>query len=513
MTESNPLNTSPAKLVRTHTPLPDTFLSHFTFREATLKGTTAANTRLNKDLSLSSPLCRDINSNSHNDDDDDDDESEYNSDCDDNGDDGDEGMKSQENNDDDDQEGRKRTSSVLDLDSMPGESPSFLSITRSGSPRALAMQADKKSKRVRVDPSTTIKKTVRFDESRNTKFTYTTENTGSSILARTITSASATRPVVSALIRRQSSTSTPPPFSFSPFTFNNSNTFNNSINNNINNNNNANNANHENSSSNQFSLSLENTSQDVMDFASSLSRLMGGSTESKSTFLSPPFSQASLANSANSPMRSISPVFQNSPPSPVRSSPMSTYSPPVSSSLSSFWSPSLGEDDEDELMESSQSSLSSRPISKPSGKFTPRRPRVSSPLRTQPTGPRPRFPSMLKREASNASFMDNYPASLTLDEPSTPEEPAELANQIPMMSNLQSGSPNHAAIAAAVLNMPSLTKSVSDVSITTSPKFDIAPQHRRSSSWDLGQTSTSSSNPTPNPPTFSPRFTFDAKKA
>ncbi|KAF9112316.1 hypothetical protein BGX27_003635 [Mortierella sp. AM989] len=507
----NALNSSikRTKLVRTQTPVPDSVLSHFTFREATLKGATTANTLLNKNLTLESPLCRDINDNIDND-------SNSNIDSD------DESDNEQVQEDDHENDGRERTSTILDLDSAPANFPSFASATSPSSPRALAMQADKKSKRVRMDASATIKKTVRFDESRNTEHPHYSEDKrfnqfGSSISTRTFTSASATRPVISALIRRQSSSitssSNAPRPPFSPFTFNV---------------NNINNVNAENTPTNQFSLSLENTSQDVMDFASSLSRLMGGSADnnnSNTNFLSSPFSQASFSSSASSPLRSFSPTFQNSPPSPVRPSFLAAYSPPMASSLSSCWSPTLGSDrDGDETMESCSQPLSPpRPVSRAqssssSGKFIPRRPRISSPMRPQQqvsltSGARPRFPSMLKREASNASFLDNYPSSLVADESSDelpmPQAPVTPLRQLPVNPTIQSSAPNHAAIAAAVLNMPSLTKSISDMSSTKSSfEFDATSQHKRSSSWDLGQsiTTATTSATVPAPLSFAPLF-------
>ncbi|KAF9346681.1 hypothetical protein BGX26_001802 [Mortierella sp. AD094] len=502
-TPTTPFNSPvkpPTKLTRTQTPVPEAFLSHFTFREATLKGATVANTLLNKDLSLSSPLCRDINTDSTMQDDNEDDDSD-DSDND--------GEQEEEQEEEDRADGRERTLSVIDLDSAPSSlvplSNNIFNNNNPGSPRALAMQADKKSKRVRVDASATnIKKTVRFDESRNTKHPHYSDDKRffnqleSSIAFRTPTSASATRPVVSALIRRQSSSSSSSPVtfnstrtSFSPFTFGNNPT------------NNANNT--EDASSNQFSLSLENTSQEVMDFASSLSRLMGGSSADNSNNSSTDFLY-SLGSPSSSPMRSFSPSFQNSPPSPVRPAFMSAYSPPMASSLSSCWSPTLESDkDEDEVMSSSSQLLSPpRPVSRgqsssSSAKFTPRRPRISSPMRPQQqqssssAGVRPRFPSMLKREASNASFLDNYPSSLVADdEPSSPLVPVTPLAQLPdLQNNNNSIVPNHAAIAAAVLNMPSLTKSVSDVSNSKSSfQFDTttsSSQHKRSSSWDFGQ--------------------------
>ncbi|KAF9157718.1 hypothetical protein BGX20_003757 [Mortierella sp. AD010] len=484
----------PSKLTRTQTPVPEAFLSHFTFQEATLKGATVANTLLNKDLTLSSPLCRDINT-----------DSTMQDDNDDNDDDSDE----EDNNNDDDEgdraTGRERTLSIIDLDNAPSTNITINNNDNSGSPRALAMQADKKSKRVRVDASATnIKKTVRFDESKNTEHPHYSDSE-SSIAFRASTSAFATRPVVSALVRRQTSSSSSPPdvfnstrTSFSPFTFGNIPTNNSDTNNNNNNNNNNKDA-----SSNQFSLSLENTSQEVMDFASSLNRLMGGSSVDSSNSSSTNF-QSSFGSPSRSPL-SFSPSFQNSPPSPVRPMTMSAYSPPVASSLSSCWSPTLESDkDEDEVM-SSQPLSPPRPVSRrqsssSSAKFTPRRPRISTPLRplqqqsSSSAGVRPRFPSMLKREASNASFLDNYPSSLVADDEEPSLSPASVAPPV-RLSDLQSNSnsiaPNHAVIAAAVLNIPSLTKSVSDVSSSKSSfQFDTttsSSQLKRSSSWDFGQ--------------------------
>ncbi|KAF8977792.1 hypothetical protein BGZ46_007124 [Entomortierella lignicola] len=484
---------TPSKLVRTRTPVPDVFHSTFVFKEASLKGATNANTLLNKNLTLESPLCRDIIPSSQS----------YDSESD--NEDDDEMQDSSNKDEERQQEGRERSDSILDLDCPSSSSTNLVSRSPPGSPRALAMQTDKKSKRIRLDASATIvKKTVRFDESKNTEHPhYSDDNRFSHILSSTFSSA--TRPVVSALSRRRSNTSSSNPTSFfnpSSFSFTSCND----------NNNNNNNTENPNESSNQFSLSLENTSQEVMDFASSLSRLMGvASADSSegSNFLSPSFS---FGSPTSSPMRSLSPGFQKSPPSPVRPAFMSAYSPPMASSLSSFWSPTL-ESDDDQVMESSSQQLSPpNPVSKGPKKFTPRRPRISSPMRSmqqqqsssQSGAPKPRFPSMLKREASNASFLDNYPSSLVdedsldLDEPSTSQIPMVPPFQVtvtpPVFQN--SGEPDHAAIASAVLNMPSLTKSASDLSNskTTSFQFDTTSLLKRSSSWDFGQTASNNNN-------------------
>ncbi|KAG0377630.1 hypothetical protein BGX24_005733 [Mortierella sp. AD032] len=184
----------------------------------------------------------------------------------------------------------------------------------------------------------------------------------------------------------------------------------------------------------KFTMSLENTSQDVLDFASSLTRLMGGGgasilgsqdSDTSSTSTSNPISNSfafngpMLPSSASS--RIFSSMFQASPPSPVRPSFMS-YSPPPSSSLSSCWSPTINDnEDEDDSMETAKRiSPPPPPVSvqkKTRAPFVPRRPRNTGNLSpTRPGGVAPavprRFPSMLKREASNASFLDNYPASL-----------------------------------------------------------------------------------------------------
>ncbi|KAF9949115.1 hypothetical protein BGZ70_001922 [Mortierella alpina] len=266
---------------------------------------------------------------------------------------------------DDERDGRERSTDVVNLASLD---PSVSSSTPPGDSPALSLQAEKRSKRIRVDPSApAIAKRVRFDESRNTVHLHYRNSSvtppGSPEAVYTPTS----QPLAPALIRRQSS---------SPDT---------------------------------FSLSLENTSQEVIDFASSLTRLMGGGPGSASQSES----SALFGLQQRSPLSSFN-SFQASPPSPVRPTFLS-YSPPPSSSLSSSWSPTFEDDNEDESM--NEASLSP---TRPTFQAPPTFPRSVAPAK-------PRFPAMLKREASNASFLDSYPISLAPE--TVPESSATPRNR------------------------------------------------------------------------------------
>ncbi|KAF8944209.1 hypothetical protein BGZ47_004540 [Haplosporangium gracile] len=373
---------------------------------------------------------------------------------------------SDDNNEDSDDEerseGRELSESMINLNkpsSPPTSLPRFAFFSAPTAPTtttpggSFALLADKPSKRVRVtaDPaassqnsnqrsnksrsrsrsrsttpillevddndykSTTSSpsKRVRFDESKNRVHWHHRSNSisppGSPVAAVNLKA----QPLVSALLRRSQYRGNQSPsasFGFDEsFTSVSSST--------------SSNGSGGNQSPEKFTLSLENTSQDVMDFTSSLTRLMssgnlGGSQESGTS------STSGISFTAfNSPLpmsassRVFSNMFQASPPSPVRPTFMS-YSPPPSSSLNSCWSPTM--DDEDDSMETAPR-ISPPPPPVPVQKkarapFVPRRPRNTgnlSPTRpgAVPGAPR-RFPSMLKREASNASFLDNYPASL-----------------------------------------------------------------------------------------------------
>ncbi|KAF9279161.1 hypothetical protein BGZ88_000144 [Linnemannia elongata] len=357
------------------------------------------------------------------------------------------------NDDEERDEGREQSDSIINLSqpsSLPTSLPrfAFLSAPTTTTPGdSFALLADKTSKRVRVtDPtssqnsnhsssksrsrsttpilldvndsdykpaSSSPSKRVRFDESKNMVHWHHRSSSisppGSPVPPINLKA----QPLASALLRRsQYGGNRSPSASFDfdeSFTSVSSST--------------SSNGSAGNQSPEKFTLSLENTSQDVMDFASSLTRLMGsgnlgGSQESDTSSTS---GRSFAAFNSPLPMSASSRIFSNmfqaSPPSPVRPSFMS-YSPPPSSSLSSCWSPTM-DDEEDDSMETApriSSPPPSVPVQKARVPFVPRRPRNTgnlSPTRpgAVPGAPR-RFPSMLKREASNASFLDNYPASL-----------------------------------------------------------------------------------------------------
>ncbi|KAF9968949.1 hypothetical protein BGZ65_012473, partial [Modicella reniformis] len=132
--------------------------------------------------------------------------------------------------------------------------------------------------------------------------------------------------------------------------------------------------------------------------------------------------------------------------------------------------------EEDEAMTTATGDVpESRPISplrpalqeRTTVRFTPRRPRhqLASPSSGNAVAAvggagKPRFPSLLKREASNASFLDNYPASLVPEpafgstspsSPSRDDSSASLASVIVQTDSAM----DHATVAAAVLNMSS----------------------------------------------------------
>ncbi|KAG0355742.1 hypothetical protein BGZ54_001027 [Gamsiella multidivaricata] len=461
---SSPTTLKRSRLVRTQTPVPDSFFSNPAPEENTLKAQTSSNTLVNRNmLRMGTSLFWDLvgqhddnsNSNSNNSNNDDGDSASDNSDSDSDSDKDEDDDKADEDEDDNEQDGRERSPAIVDLNS----SSSLPTASLSGSPPSFAMQASKKSKRVRIDASAALSgKRVRFDESRNTVHLHYRNSSisppDSPEMVRSPSATDPTRPLVSALSpRRSQSTSTPPLDS-------------------------------------HFELSLENTSQEVMDFASSLSRLMGGAsansgsqdstTSSNSTFLSP--------TSSPSPLRSFA-MFQGAPPSPVRPSFMSAYSPPSSSSLSSCWSPIMDDDEDDDENEDEEddsmdgTASAKRPLSptRPAPRvrtpttFQSRRPRHSLAGNAAAAGnssPRPRLPAMLKREASNASFLDSYPASLAPDEP-----PSHENSTSPVMAsggNSSSSSMAHATIATAVLNTPMSSlpddKTVSFNSLQTSPE-------------------------------------------
>ncbi|KAG0054401.1 hypothetical protein BGZ83_011301 [Gryganskiella cystojenkinii] len=297
-------------------------------------------------------------------------------------------------------------------------------------------------------------------------------------------------------------------------------------------------------------LSLANTSQDVLDFASSLNRLMGGGAGSsqESSFSSTP--SPSSSQGSGSPLRMF--AFQASPPSPDRR--FFSYSPPPMSSLSSCWSPIVSDEDEDEdsdedndeeeeqqegdedvsmqlvhkpvfedrsgsppmppsssspstssqerprfvprrprdttnrfsptfssppsttiaVLPSSESSSSQDSSNKPA--FVPRRPRDNTNLfaaRSSP-GAVARFPSTLKREASHASFLVTAPQMLERSPSPQPQRrspsPIEAAQVAAMMST-QSSPPSLALLTRSQhqeINIPALTKSLSDLSSSSS---------------------------------------------
>ncbi|KAK3810434.1 MAG: hypothetical protein JOS17DRAFT_764282 [Linnemannia elongata] len=480
---------------------------------------------------------------------------------------------SDEHDDEDRDEGREQSDSIINLNqpsSLPTSLPrfAFLSAPTTTPSDSFALLADKTSKRVRVtDPtfsqnssqsssksrsrSTTPilldvddsdykhstsspSKRVRFDESKNRVHWHHRSSSisppGSPVPAINLKA----QPLASALLRRsQYGGNQSPSASFDfdeSFTSVSSST--------------SSNGSVGNQSPEKFTLSLENTSQDVMDFASSLTRLMGsgnlgGSQESDTSITSGTSFAAfnsPLPMSASS--RIFSNMFQASPPSPVRPSFMS-YSPPPSSSLSSCWSPTI-DDDEDDSMEKALriSPPPPRvPIQKARAPFVPRRPRNTgnlSPTRpgAAPGAPR-RFPSMLKREASNASFLDNYPASLAPrpgDDDYNPSSssvsrvsppPPAAVPAVPRMSTppreasaspvLQSvASPIIPAVslplmsAGAAARTPLLRKSISDIPLRSlkstsdsSIRLDaqkIVPQFKKSASFNEFMDTCSSNN-------------------
>ncbi|KAF9539188.1 hypothetical protein EC957_005736 [Mortierella hygrophila] len=348
-----------------------------------------------------------------------------------------------ENDNEERDEGREQSDSIINLSqpsSLPTSLPrfAFLSAPTTTQGDSFALLADKTSKRVRVSSSKSMSrsrsttpilldvddsdykpatssptKRVRFDESKNRVHWHHRSSSVSPPGSPIPTINLKAQPLASALLHRsQYGGNQSPSASFDfdeSFTSVSSST--------------SGNGSAGNQSPEKFSLSLENTSQDVMDFASSLTRLMGsgnlgGSQESDSsstTGTSFAAFNSPLPMSASS--RIFSNMFQASPPSPVRPSFMS-YSPPPSSSLSSCWSPTIDDDEDDSMKTAPRISPPPPPVSvqKARAPFVPRRPRNAgnlSPTRpgAVPGAPR-RFPSMLKREASNASFLDNYPASL-----------------------------------------------------------------------------------------------------
>lgn len=462
-TTSSPVVT-PRRLVRQQTPLPSRYESS-SDEDIALKIQTASNTAMNRNMlgvnrtlfwNLASQ--QDHYSESESDSDSDSDSDNDNS----SGSDDDSSTSEEEDEEDeavsqetspeneDDNDGRERDSSIMDLSSGSTFSfswPTTACSLEMSSP-SLAMQADKKTKRIRIDPSAVVSgKKVRFDESRNKVHLHYRQSTISppGTPAKEVCSPSA-RPLKSALAKRLDQTSS----------------FDSSL------------------SPSPFQLSLDNTSQEVMDFASSLTRLMGGASASGSQeqFLSPPsMSQLSVGSPipGSSPLRSFA-MFKHAPPSPVRPPFMSaSYSPPRTSSLSSCWSPTLSEDEGSNENEGASAGniTESRPLSpsrptlvqgRTTVRFTPRRPRHQTPSPsssgTTPGSPKPRFPAMLKREASNASFLDNYPSSLTpesaLTSTSPSMSPRDECSTLPATVIAQNGETmDHAAIAAAVLNMAS----------------------------------------------------------
>ncbi|KAF9946731.1 hypothetical protein BGZ72_011194 [Mortierella alpina] len=343
---------------------------------------------------------------------------------------------------DDERDGRERTTDVVNLASLD---PSASSSTPPGDSPALSLQAEKRAKRIRVDPSAaTIGKRVRFDESRNTVHLHYRNSSVTPPGSPETVYMSTTQPLAPALVRRQAQSSSP----------------------------------------DTFSLSLENTSQEVLDFASSLTRLMGGGAASESE------SSSSFGLQQRSPLSSFN-SFQASPPSPVRPTFMS-YSPPPSSSLSSSWSPSF-DDDEDDSMTDARLSPTRPTFQAPStSTFTPRRPRVPSslsPCRSQGSAApvKPRFPAMLKREASNASFLDSYPTSLapeTSPELSTPlrdrSAPSAFTPRRPRVSSSASSPGSLRSNASARPRLPAMLKrEASNASFMDSYPASLAPEQHR----------------------------------
>ncbi|KAF8924490.1 hypothetical protein BGZ58_001732, partial [Dissophora ornata] len=553
-----------------------------------LKAQTASNTLANRNmLRINTPLFWDLAQQHDNNEEEDEEEDESDSESEDgsyrdtdsdsgsesNSDSDHENHNNNNDNDNDNEEEeqgcRERTHTVVDLDSTSPCSAAAAAtpIHNAGSPRTLAMQANKRTKRVRIDDShdnaasmAFSGKKVRFDETKNRVHVHhrnssivsppdsPTPGTTSTATAAALTAtapSTTTRPIVSALSRRNYSHQTPPTTSSSP-------SFSALLNSSFSNNCSHILASH---SPDHFELSLQNTSQEVMDFASSLSRLMGGGgggggsgsngntgsvssslngSQDSLNFLSPPLSQipigSPIVGSSSSPLRSFNSMFQASPPSPVRPAFLSAYSPPSSSSLSSCWSPLMDDnDDDDEDKDTTMMSppllprpLSpSRPTPREKMPFSPRRPRntgtlssssINTGMQATTAAATPnvarRFPAMLRREASNASFLDAYPASLA-------PEPENVSLPVPRTATTppREGSPsvdspmNHSAIAAAVLNMSvptatatttvpaiRLTKSFSDLMAEKSmlsKEFQFESMnghnhHKRSASLDDG---------------------------
>ncbi|KAG0288066.1 hypothetical protein BGZ96_008101 [Linnemannia gamsii] len=471
------------------------------------------------------------------------------------------------------EEGREQSDTVINLNkpsSLPTSLPRFAFLSAPSAPavpttpgNSFALLADKTSKRVRVtDPASSRNssqssnrsrsrsrstspilldvndsdykpttsspsKRVRFDESKNQVHWHHRSSSISPPGSPAAPINLKAQPLVSALLRRSHYGNYSPSASFDfdeSFTSVSSSTS--SI------------GSGGNQSPEKFTLSLENTSQDVMDFASSLTRLMGsgnlgGSQESdasSNSISSTSFAtfNTSLPMSASS--RIFSNMFQASPPSPVRPSFMS-YSPPPSSSLSSCWSPTMDDDEDDSMETAPRISPPPPPVlaqKKVRAPFVPRRPRNTGNLSPTRPGVAPgvprRFPSMLKREASNASFLDNYPASLapgpddnqpftSVSRVSPPPSPAaEAVTVVPRMSTppreaslspvLSSAThatpavslPLLSAGAAAPMTTPLLRKSISDIPLRSLKNNSnsniwldaqkIVPQFKKSASFN-----------------------------
>ncbi|KAF9920369.1 hypothetical protein BGZ65_011316, partial [Modicella reniformis] len=177
------------RLVRQQTPHPSYFESS-SDEDNALKIQTASNTAMNRNmLGMNKTLFWNLASQQ---DDNNDSESESESDSDNennkNKNNDDSSSSSDDDNDDqetrpegeDDHDGRERDSSIMDLSnnslSVSGPSSSFSSSWSTATDAcsldtspSLAIQADKKFKRVRLDPSAIVSsKKVRFDESKNT---------------------------------------------------------------------------------------------------------------------------------------------------------------------------------------------------------------------------------------------------------------------------------------------------------------------------------------------------------
>ncbi|KAG0302102.1 hypothetical protein BGZ97_002501 [Linnemannia gamsii] len=426
-----------------------------------------------------------------------------------------------EDNNEESREGREQSDTVINLNrpsSPPTALPRFAFLSAPSAPTAtttlgdsFAMLADKTSKRVRVtDPASSQSsqsshrsrsrsrstspillvndgdykpatsspsKRVRFDESKNRVHWHHRSSSISPPGSPAAPINLKAQPLVSALLRRSQYGNHSPSASFD---FDESFT---SVG--------SSNGSGGNQSPEKFTLSLENTSQDVM--ASSLTRLMssgnlGGSQESDTSSNS--INSASFA-AFNSPLpmsassRVFSNMFQASPPSPVRPSFMS-YSPPPSSSLSSCWSPTMDDDEDDSMETAPRMSPPPPPVpvqKKVRAPFVPRRPRNTGNLSPTRPGAAPgvprRFPSMLKREASNASFLDNYPASLapgpdddqlsaSASRVSPPPTPAAAVTAVPRIST-----PPHEASLSPVLSFR--TPATPAVSLPLLPAGVAAP--------------------------------------